>query len=200
MKALTTVAAPCAKCPFRKDVPIYLRADRRREIAEALILRDETFHCHETVDYRDDDDGETYGDTTNARPCAGAAKAVMAAGGMGQMLRIEERLGLVDPQKIAERGAPVWTLAEWPRLAEGSTGDDPRFEDDDEESGACGVVNGSCLAPAGYLGASGGVIEGTETVDTVCPVCGEFVCEECSDDEGRCLNGMCSDDEEDDRW
>ena len=36
MKAPTVLKAPCAKCPFRSDVPIYLRAGRREDIARGL--------------------------------------------------------------------------------------------------------------------------------------------------------------------
>lgn len=85
---------PCAKCPFRKDVPSYLRFGRRVEIAQAL-LSGGSFHCHNTVDYsQEDDEGETIADTSDALLCAGAERSLAAAGTSSQMGRIAERLGL----------------------------------------------------------------------------------------------------------
>lgn len=42
--------APCAHCPFRRDVPGYLRPQRAAELAEQME-RDDTawFACHETT-------------------------------------------------------------------------------------------------------------------------------------------------------
>lgn len=176
-------AAPCANCPFRKDVPIYLRSGRREEIARGLI-DGHTFHCHATVDYDDEGDGH---ETSESVQCAGAAKALMLSGGTTQMMRIGERLGLVDLDKVAERGAEVWSLADWVRLAERSTGDDPVFTDD--EVNPCGTVDEGCLAPAGYMGSGGAVISGTESADGECPECGEPVCSNCADAYGHC--GTC---------
>lgn len=173
-------AAPCAKCPFRKDVPIYLRAGAREEIARSLI-DGRTFPCHGTVHYTDEGDGY---DTSDSTQCAGAAKALMLSGGTTQMMRIGERLGLVDLDKVAERGADVWSLSEWVQLEEHSTGDNPVFED----VRACNTVEAGCLAPAGYMGSGGAVISGTESADGECPMCGDPVCSECADDEGHCGN------------
>ncbi len=50
----------------------------------------------------------------------------------------------------------------------------------EEETGeCCEVCDQDCLAPAGYA-VGGGVIHGTEYVDTTCSACGSFVCENCS--------------------
>lgn len=191
-------AAPCAKCPFRKDVPIYLRLDRRREIARALVGGG-GFPCHATVNYDlDEDEGwDSEPDASNASMCAGAAKSLMLDGGTTNHMRVAERLGLVDLDAVAERGSEVWSLAEWQTLAEGATTDDPAPADDDEEVETCSTVNAGCLAPAGYAGFNGGVAYGTEPADGECASCGEPLCSNCADTEGRC--SMCTE-EEDDGW
>jgi hypothetical protein len=179
-------AAPCAKCPFRKDVPIYLRAGARREIVQSL-LDDRHFVCHEHVDWDDD------GHTDDGTECAGAAKAMLAAGGMSQQLRIAERLGLAGPDQIAARGPDVWSLDVWPLVPEGETGDTWHG---DVEVETCATVNDGCLAPAGFRGAGGGVVRGSVAADGECTTCGEPLCSSCADENGDCAS--CS--EMDDEW
>ena len=176
---------PCAHCPFRQDVPIYLRQDRRVEIAHALA-NDGDFPCHETTT-EDEDEGERIA-TADTVACAGAVKALALSGGTGQTMRIAERLGLVDLDRAETHGAAVWPLDRWVLLAEGATADNPIEEEAEVET--CGTVGPTCLAPAGYLGSSGGVVRGTVAADGECPDCGEPVCSECADDEGRC--GSCA--------
>lgn len=196
MSAPAISMAPCAKCPFRKDIPIYLRPERREEIVEAL--RDGlSFPCHESVDWHEaeSDDDEPYYEGGETE-CAGAVKALLAAGGTTQMTRIAERLGIADADVVAARGVDVWALDQWPRLAEGSTGDAPAWEEGDEDGvETCNTVNGGCLAPAGYLGTSGAVVSGTVAADGECGTCGEACCTNCLDDGGLC--GYCTEDEDD---
>lgn len=179
-------AAPCAKCPFRKDVPIYLRRERRVEIAGSLV-GGSWFPCHATVDYSgdagDEDDADWTGDPSGASMCAGAAKALMANGGTTNLMRVAERLGLVDLDRVEARGPDVWDLATWQQLAEGVTADDPEKE---EEVVTCSVVNENCLAPAGYGGMNGGVVLGIEPADGECRECGEGLCTECGGEEMLC--------------
>lgn len=180
---------PCAKCPFRKDVPIYLRRARRQDIADSMNAGQD-FLCHATVDYDgEDDEGEAQADTTDAQICAGAAKAAMASGGTTQMMRIAERLGMADLDRTAQRGADVWSLDEWVRLAEGATGENPEWEID-EDIETCNTVDDGCLAPAGFMGMGGAVIRGTEAADLRCSECEEAVCSNCAVD-GLC--GVCRD-------
>lgn len=189
-------AAPCAKCPFRRDVPIYLRADRRAEITDALA-DGASFPCHQTVRWNEDDDGEEWADVEDGVECAGAQKALMDAGGSGQLARIAERLGMADLDQLAERGADVWSLNDWARLAEGSTGDNPTWEVGDADGvSTCNTVNAGCLAPAGTLTPSGAVLEGREEADGECPTCGEGVCSNCADSAGRC--SMCTEEPDED--
>lgn len=189
-------AAPCARCPFRQDVPIYLRADRREEITEALAYG-QTFWCHGTVEWSEDDDGNEHPETADAVECAGAQKALIAAGGSSQLARVAERLGMADLDQVAERGPDVWSLNDWARLAEGSTAEHPVWEVGDADGVVtCETVNAGCLAPAGHLTPSGAVLEGREAADGECPTCGEPVCSACADAAGLCAG--CSEREEDD--
>lgn len=195
MPAKTLVAkAPCGKCPFRSDVPIYLRRGRRIEIATAL-LNGSQFSCHSTVDYsREDDEGDTLPDDTDASFCAGATKALMQIGAPNQQLRIMERLGEVDLDKVADTGADCWDLTTWQTLPEGATAEDPGVEDEDDEVQTCNTVGPNCLAPAGYA-IGGGVTYGTESADGECYECGDPCCSECleevsEDDNLRC--GSCA--------
>lgn len=92
------LSRPCSKCPFRTDVPGYLRRGRAAEIAGALDRS--TFSCHETV--------HALG-APKSKPeqhCAGALIMMEREGVRGQMVRIAGRLGLYDPSKL-DTGAPV---------------------------------------------------------------------------------------------
>ena len=88
---------PCANCPFRKGQGsrFNLPPQRLDEIYTAP-----SFPCHKTVDYdRDDDDGDEYVEPFvggDAQACAGLAAVQMREEQPGQMLRIAERLGMVN--------------------------------------------------------------------------------------------------------
>ena len=183
------LSAPCAACPFRKDVPIYLRQSRREEIAQHLY-DGIWFPCHNTVEYHDEDDH----DTSKAKSCAGAVKALALVGGTTQMDRIAERLGMGSIERTADHKIETWPLNDWVRLAEGATGDEPVWEIE-EEIETCCTVNAGCLAPAGYLTGSGGVQEGLVAADGRCTMCDEALCSNCADSQGRC--GMCTEEDED---
>lgn len=190
-------AAPCVKCPwlakFKSDDD-YLRPGRRAGIVEDM-LRGNGFPCHATVDYTGDDVDEydvAIPDVSESMECAGAALVMLRADRPPQVLRIMERLGMFDSDEFLARHADVelWTMRE--ALDELHTGGQ-------ETEGTCNVVNAGCLAPAGYM-IGGEAVHGTDMVDTCCPQCGEFVCEECSDDDGNCLNDQCSDERSDDDY
>lgn len=181
---------PCAKCPFRKDVPNYLRPGRRVEIAHAL-LSGAPFHCHGTVDYSgEDDEGDTIADTSESLLCAGAERSLAAAGTSSQMGRIAERLGLVDLDAItADDGVEVWNINEWQHRP------DDKDVADVTEVETCSIVNSGCLAPAGYA-VGGGVVYGTVAADMHCDECGEPVCSNCMGDNSTCP--MCRGEDDDD--
>lgn len=97
---------PCAKCPFRTDVPPYLLPERVEEI-EAVLDRGE-FTCHETTVPVEGDDGSTdMEDGPNAQHCAGALILLEKLERPSQMMRICERLGMYDRRKL-DMDAPVY--------------------------------------------------------------------------------------------
>lgn len=88
--------APCAKCPFRRDVPGYLRHERAGEIADAITEGDAAFWCHQTVDHDDENDGDgnpEYTPTGKEEHCIGAAIMLDKMGMANQAMRIGERMG-----------------------------------------------------------------------------------------------------------
>ena len=184
MSTIEATKAPCAKCPFRRDVPIYLRASRREEIARH-INEGGSFPCHATVSWEEGEDGADEADESRSMLCAGAIKSAALSGGSMQLARIGERLGSIDSEAIEQSAVEVWPLMDWPLLAEGALdGDEP------EEIETCSVVWGwSCEAPAGFMGGGGGVIRGTEPAGGTCESCGEPVCSACRHGEdGPCFN------------
>jgi hypothetical protein len=97
---------PCAKCPFRNDIPGYLSADRVAEIEDSLIRSE--FPCHETT--RDDEDDSCSGHYTpkgGEIHCAGALILLEKLERPSQMMRISERLGFYDRRKL-DMDAPVF--------------------------------------------------------------------------------------------
>ena len=59
---------PCQHCPFRSDVRPFLHPERAEELAYMTENRYNEFHCHQTIDYEDDSDGEL---TDTSLICAG---------------------------------------------------------------------------------------------------------------------------------
>lgn len=179
---------PCAKCPFRKDVPNYLRAGRRVEIATA-IANGHGFPCHETTVSVEDDDGMTdRAVTAESKFCAGAIKAAIAAGGVPQDLRIMQRLRLVDLDEIEGNGAECWNLTEWamPHRGDGGRVAAPASDGEDEnEDGPCSVGGPGCSAPAGYL-IDGIAVPSDVMADNACGNCGMPVCSTCISNDGYC--------------
>lgn len=164
---------PCSNCPFRLDVPPYLRPERATEIARSVAGGAE-FYCHKTTKLVEDDDGNAEMEiAANSQVCAGSLILMAKAGGENQMARIATRLGLLDLD-LLDMDAPVpSSWAEWQE----------RFVE--EEGETCAIVGPGCEAPAGYL-ESGSVIAGTDYVDTRCSCCGEPVCEACLDGHDEC--------------
>lgn len=84
---------PCADCPFRDtDPPFPLGYERRKQIADSIVKGD-TFHCHKTVRYSDDEAP----DVEASLRCYGAAKTAHDSGlPPSQMEQIGVRLSLMD--------------------------------------------------------------------------------------------------------
>jgi hypothetical protein len=100
-----TMTSPCAKCPFRNDIPGYLTKARAREIVGCITQGDGTFACHETLDY-DGEDGEGE-ETPTTQHCAGAMILLEKLNRPNQMMRICERLGMYDAGKLKMDAAVV---------------------------------------------------------------------------------------------
>lgn len=110
---------PCPKCPFRSDIEPYLTYERADEIS-AFLLADQTFPCHETIDYDEDTDDEepyyaVWGD--DWQYCAGALIILMRMERPNQMMRIGMRFNGdgkgFDPD-LLDMDAPVYEdLDDW---------------------------------------------------------------------------------------
>lgn len=105
---------PCPKCPFRTDcLPGWLGEERAAGIATAITELQQTFACHETVEW--DDDEETCTPVTvndrNQQHCAGALILLEVLGRPNQLMRWMERLGAYDRRKL-KMNAPVFQSVE----------------------------------------------------------------------------------------
>ena len=99
-----TMRTPCPHCPFRTDIPGYLRPERMEEIVGDLLWG-YTFTCHETT-VVDDDDGFEMRDGPKAQHCAGALIFLEHQDRPNQLMRIAERLGRYDRARL-DMDAPV---------------------------------------------------------------------------------------------
>jgi hypothetical protein len=95
------LTTPCSNCPFRTDIPPFLRPGRVAEIRRGLVRGE--FPCHKTVEHNGD--GEP--DTSRSVHCAGALILLEKTGKSSQMMRIAERLGMYDRLKL-DMKAPVF--------------------------------------------------------------------------------------------
>lgn len=91
---------PCPKCPFRNDIKPYIRAARVDEITRQPGI----FTCHETLEH--DEEGESC-ISEGSSACAGFLILMEKEGQVNQMMRISERLGLYDRNKL-DMDAPVY--------------------------------------------------------------------------------------------
>jgi hypothetical protein len=162
---------PCDNCPFRTDGEPYIRAERAVEIAQSLE-RGAMFPCHKTTVDVETDDGDERVTTPDSQFCAGALIAMERSGTSNQMVRIGERLGLFDAERL-DMDSPVGDLRDFvERHAE-------RVDDEPEP---CGIADEGCLAPAGWM--EGGAIVTNYDMEPTepCPACGTMVCEACTCD------------------
>lgn len=96
---------PCPRCPFRADIPPYLRPDFVVELRTSLERG--TFACHETVDYGDDDGGQI---RATSQHCAGALLLNERDDRRSDVCQVLARLGHWHPERL-DRAAPVY--ASW---------------------------------------------------------------------------------------
>lgn len=96
---------PCKDCPFRNDIKPYLRPERYQQILESPGL----FPCHKTVKHGEtDDEDEEYSPTSEGQKvCAGFLILLEKSGVPNQMMRICERIGDYNYNKL-NMEAPVY--------------------------------------------------------------------------------------------
>jgi hypothetical protein len=99
-----TKTKPCDNCPFRKDKPFPLPADRVEEIRDGLQRGE--FACHKTTVDNDESEGCRI-ETDKSLHCAGALILMEKIQEPSQMMRICERLGFYDHTKL-DMKAPVY--------------------------------------------------------------------------------------------
>lgn len=101
---------PCKMCPFRTDcMKGWLGEQRAEGIIESMTKQDQSFTCHETNTF-DDEDGEATV-TKDSQHCAGAMILMERYEFANQMMRIMERLGFYDRNKL-DMDAPVFMTYE----------------------------------------------------------------------------------------
>lgn len=182
MSAADLLTRPCARCPFRDDVPNYLRRDRRRSILREM-QSGKDFHCHKTVDYsHENDEGETIPDVSDSSLCAGASLLFLRNESEpgGQVARIALRL---DPKYAAALDACTTPIRSWESWRDGGDDDSNEPEDDDEsddEPRVCNTVDDDCTAPAGWGGYGGVMANDDADAEHDCRSCGEPVCAACA--------------------
>lgn len=103
---------PCANCPFRSNVPFFLRKERAQRIANDVINGDTWFACHKTVNYDANDEGD---DLANASICIGSILSIAKQHGNAMAnlgVRLKVLCGEVDLSKIDD-SVPVWNADEF---------------------------------------------------------------------------------------
>ncbi len=103
---------PCANCPFRADKRFPMLRERREEIADA-VLNDGYFPCHQTMDYEDDCDEPR--ETKKTHFCIGAFIVMdnEDTAYQNQMVRLECRLGILNPEEIDYESDVFESLDDW---------------------------------------------------------------------------------------
>lgn len=95
---------PCKDCPFKNDVPHqrgWLGKERAEGIIKSLYEKDQSFPCHKTTGCRG----------KKEQHCAGAMILMERSGRANQDMRISERLGIYDRNKL-KMDTPVFDTPE----------------------------------------------------------------------------------------
>lgn len=98
---------PCNDCPFIKNGRMHnsLGEGRMSEIVE-YVRDDRTFECHKTV----------YNNNVEAQHCAGALLFMeQSSERPNQPMRIAERLGLYDHNKLTTKDIGIITSSDYPK-------------------------------------------------------------------------------------
>ena len=179
--------APCKNCPFRSDIPKYLRPERAKEIADSLY-RGAEFPCHQTTEEVEEEDGHAERvATAKSAFCAGALITMEKEGFSNQMVRISERLGLYDHTTL-KMDAPVYdSLSEWVAS----------YREDESEGDLvhCEVVAPDCEDPPGWS-SGGGVALSTDDPqcdpEDGCVECGNAMCGACDSGKSNQYGRICT--------
>jgi len=105
---------PCKDCPFRKDLPKYLKGwlgnQRAQQIADDVLERGVTFPCHKTTTHsaQGDENRGGYLYTDKESQCAGAAIMQIKANNPSQWMQIAERLNFDTGVKDLDLESPVF--------------------------------------------------------------------------------------------
>ncbi len=97
------IAKPCQHCPFRNDVPPFLRAERGEELALSSLNPYNSFPCHKTTVHSDDEDD--FGEmlvTKDSKQCAGFL--TLRAAELGENNTIECQEGFKPSYDIVYEG------------------------------------------------------------------------------------------------
>jgi hypothetical protein len=101
------IKRPCPDCPFRTDIPGYLRGCRARDIIDTLLADDwQTFPCHKTTTEEEGEDGGPVISTANAQQCAGSLLLLHTLGHINVPTRLALRSGVIDFDEL-DTSAPV---------------------------------------------------------------------------------------------
>lgn len=113
------LVSPCKDCPFRSDLPSHLRGwlghDRAKQIATSVFELGQSFQCHKTTEYTDDDLDNGYKLKGCESQCAGASIMQIKLGRPSQWMQVAERLGMKKEIEAIQRldlDAPVFESAQ----------------------------------------------------------------------------------------
>ncbi|MBJ8481091.1 hypothetical protein I6M70_17165 [Acinetobacter pittii] len=95
-----TLTRPCKDCPFKNDIDYqrgWLGKERAQGIIDTLYMKDQNFPCHKT----------THKPRHKQQHCAGAMILLERSNRANQWMRINERLGIYDRNKL-DMNTPVF--------------------------------------------------------------------------------------------
>jgi len=168
---------PCAECPFRTDIPGYLRRERAIEISESIADGAE-FPCHKTTVPDPSTDFEMV-KAAHSQFCAGALIMMEKMEAPNQIVRIAERVGAYDATRM-DMDAPV--ARSYFEFIDHHTPED--YEDN-----TCSYSGQGCEAPAGHMHGMTAIPGADADYElSECPGCGEKVCDNCLNGGDLCPN------------
>jgi hypothetical protein len=104
---MNELVEPCGNCPFLKVGAIELRAGRLAGIIRDFRDDNSDFLCHKHAHGEEDDDTGQYHRTGDDKMCAGAMIYRFKLGRPSQMMRISERLGMLNAERLMKSANKV---------------------------------------------------------------------------------------------